>query len=77
MEMTERAATTLGAKAEVDKVVAEGRSAPPTMKRRSRLMQQSHAPCWRDGGVTCRPGGVVVSGRVKERKWPVSPVFLA
>jgi len=49
MEMTERAATTLGAKAEVDKVVAEGRSAPPTMKRwRRDLMHRRHAPCWRD-----------------------------
>ena len=47
MEMTERAATTLGAKAEVDKVVAEGRSAPPTMKRRRDLMHRQHAPCWR------------------------------
>ena len=45
MEMTERAAATLGAKPEVDKVVAAGRSAPPTMKRRRDLMQ--HAPCWR------------------------------
>ena len=45
MEMTERAAATLGVKPEVDKVVAAGRSAPPTMKRRRDLMQ--HAPCWR------------------------------
>ena len=47
MEMTERAAATLGAKPEVDKVVAAGRSAPPTMKRRRDLMQRRHAPCWR------------------------------
>ena len=43
MEMTERVAATLGAKPEVDKVVAAGRSAPPTMKRKRDLMHETAA----------------------------------
>ena len=36
MEISERAAATLGVKREVDKVVAAGRSAPPTIAQRRR-----------------------------------------